>query len=171
MSKLIACLAASAAALASPCGAAILGPNAADCAAAARRPAMLVKVTGLKSRGGIVRVQAYDDPDRYFDKGAYIERVDVRPPAAGAVDICLPVPRAGIYAVSVRHDVSGDGKADLTDGGGMSGNPNLSLMDVVFKRRPSPVQVQVQVQGLTIVPVVMNYVRGTNVGPASSAER
>ena len=171
MSKLIACLAASAAALASPCGAAILGPHAAQCAAGAGRPALLVKVVGLKSRAGTVRVQLYDDPATYFDKGAYIERIELRPPAAGPVDICLPAPRAGVYAVAVRHEVSGDGRSDLADGGGMSGNPNLSLMDVVFKRRPSPVQVQVKVDGLTVVSVVMNYVRGTGVGPISSAER
>ncbi len=37
-------------------------------------------------------------------------------------------------------------------------------MDLLFKRRPSPVQVQVRVEGgITAVPVVMNYVQGGQV--------
>ena len=175
MSKLIASLIVSAAAFAMPCApavAAILGPHADACERGAGKPAMLVKVTGLKARTGVIRVQSYGgDPERFFEKGTYLERVEVRPPASGPLEVCMPVPRAGTYAVSVRHDVSGDGRAEMSDGGGMSGNPNLSLMDIVFKRRPSPGQVAVRVQGLAVVPVTMNYVRGTSVGPVASAER
>ena len=174
MSKLIASLIFGAGATLAPCAPAaaiILGPHAAACAGAAEHPAMLVKVVGLKSRSGTIRVQSYGgDPARYFDKGAYIERVDVPTPASGTVEVCMPVPKSGIYAVSVRHDVSGNGSSDLSDGGGMSGNPNLSLMDVMFKRKPAPVQVQVQVEsGVTPVPVVMNYVRNGGFGPVSGA--
>ena len=52
----------------------------------------------------------------------------------------------------------------------MSGNPSLSLMGVVFKRRPAPMLVQVRAEaGVTPVPVVMNYVRGGGFGPIPGA--
>ena len=95
----------------------------------------------------------------------------MRTPATGPVDVCMPVPRAGVYAVSVRHDANGNGGADIRqDGGGFSGNPSISLFDAMFKRKPSPVQVQVRVTGLTNVPVVLNYVRGASVGPIGGAQ-
>ena len=173
MSKLIASLMFGAGALLAPCAPAaaiVLGPHAAACSTG-DKPAMLVSIVGLKSRTGSIRVQTYGgDPAHYFDKGSYIERVDVKTPPAGTIEVCMPVPKSGAYAVSVRHDVTGSGSTDMSDGGGMSGNPNLSLMDVVFKRRPSPMQVQVQVHnGVTPVPVVMNYVRGGGFGPIAEA--
>lgn len=153
----------------SAAGAAVLGPHADACDGS--KPAMLVRIQGLKSRTGILRVQSYGgNPARYFDKGTYLERVEIRTPSAGPVEVCMPVPRPGNYAVSVRHDANGNGSADVgNDGGGFSGNPNLSLFDVIFKRKPSPVQVQVHVTGLTPVPVVLNYVHGTSLGPIRGA--
>jgi uncharacterized protein (DUF2141 family) len=173
MSKLIASLIIAAGALAAPCAPAaaiVLGPHAVACEAGGR-PAMLVKISGLKTRTGNIRVQSYGgDPAHYFDKGSYLERIDVPTPPSGIVEVCMTVPKSGVYAISVRHDVSGQGGTDMSDGGGMSGNPNLSLMDVVFKRRPSPSQVQVRVDGnVTPVPVVMNYVRGGSFGPIAGA--
>ena len=53
----------------------------------------------------------------------------------------------------------------------MSGNPNVSLADVMFKRRPAPSEVSVEVRGVTVVPVVLNYVRGFTVGPLADAAR
>lgn len=155
---------------AAPAAATVLGPHAGDCRGGGR-PAMLVKIIGLKSRTGILRVQAYDDPARFFEKGSYIERIEVRPPAAGPIEVCVPVARGGTYAVSVRHDINGTGHADLSDGGGTSGNPNVSMMDVLFKRRPSPEQVAVRVAGITPVPVILNYVQGSSVRPLAAAER
>jgi len=146
-------------------GAAALGPHADACADG--KPAMLVRIEGLKSRTGTLRVQSYGgDPARYFDKGAYLERVEVHVPPTGPIDVCMPVPHPGTYAISVRHDADGHGGTDVhNDGGGFSGNPNLSLFDVLFKRKPSPAQVQVRVTGVTTVPVKLNYVHGTSVGP------
>lgn len=152
--------------------AAIVGPHAAECAAGSEKPAMLVRVLGLKSRTGTVRVQSYGgDPKHYFDKGTYIERVDVPGTGNGPIEVCMIVPRPGSYAISVRHDVDGSGNTGMSDGGGFSGNPSISLMDVVFKRRPSPVQVEVKVEGVTRVPIVLNYIQGGSVKPIASAER
>jgi len=150
--------------------AAVLGPHAAACAG--RGPAMLVRVDGLKARTGLLRVQSYGgDPQRFFEKGTYLERVELPVPRAGVVEVCMPVPAPGIYAVSVRHDVAGNGRAERTDGGGMSGNPDVSLMDVLFKRRPSPVATSVEVRGVKLVPVTINYVQGTSFGPIARMER
>lgn len=151
-------------------GAAVFGPHAAACQG--RGPAMLVRVEGLKTRGGTVRVQSYGgDPHHFFDKGTYLERVEFHPPAGGPVEVCLPVARPGGYAVSVRHDVNDDRKIGRLDGGGLSGNPEVSLMDVVFKRRPPPAAVLVAVKGVTPVPVTMNYVQGLSFGPIAEATR
>ena len=172
MSKSFAALLIPAVALAvafAPAAAAVLGPHAAACAAGGGRAAMLVHVEGLKARSGMLRVQSYGgDPAHYFDKGSYLERVEVPVPSTGAIEVCMPVPRPGAYAVSVRHEPAG-GSSQLAQGGGMSGNPNVSLMDVLFRRKPSPDQVKVEVRGIAVVPVVLNYVQGANVGPLPRA--
>ena len=150
--------------------AAVLGPDAAVCAGDG--PAMLVQIDGFKRRSGMLRVQSYGgNPGRYFDKGAWLQRIDVAVPARGPVDVCVPVPANGIYAISVRHDVDASGKTGMNDGGGMSGNPRMSLFDVMFKRKPDPRKVQVSVHGVTRVPVTLNYVQGGSFGPIAMASR
>lgn len=132
-------------------------------------PAILVEVIGIKSHTGTIRVQAYGgNPAHYFDKGSYIERIDM--PAENGDEICVPIPKPGVYAVSVRHDINANGKSDLKDGGGMSGNPRMSLWDIALKNKPDPKSVQVKVNsGVTPVKVVMNYVQGSAFKPLASA--
>lgn len=145
----------------------VLGPYAGACAAGADRPAMLVHITGLKARTGGLRVQSYGgDPAHYFDKGSYLKRIDVPVPPSGPVEVCMPLPRAGTYALSVRHDVDGGGKTGMSDGGGMSGNPRVSLWSLITRQKPDPAEVQVKV-GDEVVPltVVMNYVQGGSFRP------
>lgn len=142
----------------------VLGPAAAVCQRGG--PAMLVEVNGFKARRGLVRVQSYGgDPSAWFNKGTYLTRIEVPVPADGPVAICLPVPHAGTYAVSVRHDLNGSGSADRSDGGGVSGNPRVSLFDVMLHRKPDPARVAVAVRGVTVVPVLLNYVQGMSLGP------
>ncbi len=172
MSKLLAGMAGLMLAAAMPVGAraAVLGPDPAACQGDG--PAMLVRIEGLKKRAGMLRVQSYGgDPRRYFDKGSYLRRIEFPVPASGPVDVCVPVPGNGTYAVSVRHDVDASGKTGMSDGGGMSGNPQMSLFDVLFKRKPEPGKVQVNVNGVTRVPVVMNYIQGGAFGPIAMASR
>ena len=172
MSKLGAGMAGLMLAAAMPVGAhaAVLGPDAAACEG--NGPAVLVGIEGLKKRAGMIRVQSYGgNPSHYFDKGSYLRRIDVPVPAVGPVDICISVPANGTYAISVRHDVDNSGKTGLSDGGGMSGNPQMSLFDVMFKRKPDPQKVQVPVRGVTHVPIVMNYVQGGSFGPVAMAVR
>lgn len=132
-------------------------------------PAMLVHVVGFKAHTGTVRVQLYGgDPARWFDKGSYLRRVELPAPRAGALDLCLGVPAPGDYAVSVRHDLNGSGKADRADGGGMSGNPHLSLFDLMLKRKPAPDEVAVAVsRGVRTVPITLNYLSGGSFRPVA----
>lgn len=155
-------------ALAASAEAAPAGPFASACTGG--EPAMLVHVTGFKAHTGTLRVQSYGgDPDHYFDKGSYLRRIDLRVPPAGALDVCVPVPAPGRYAVSVRHDLDGSGKTDRSDGGGMSGNPHVSLIDLLFRRKPSPDRVAIEVgSGVRIVPVTLNYLQGTSFGPVTA---
>lgn len=172
MPKVASAFAAAALALVVPAAAhaVVLGPEPAACAAGADHPAILVKVIGLKSRAGIVRVQAYDDPPRFFEKGAYIRRIDVRPPMSDPFEVCVPVTHAGTYAISVRHDVSGDGKVGMADGGGFSGNPTISLGDALMRRKPPAPEVAVRVAAaVTTVPVVMKYVSGFALKPVTAS--
>jgi len=170
MSKLVAGTVGLALAMATGAHAALLGSDAAACASDG--PAVLVRVEGLKVRSGSLRVQAYGgNPSRYFEKGTWLRRVDVAVPPSGPVNICVAVPTQGTYAISVRHDVDNSGKTNAKDGGGMSGNPKLSLFDVMFKRKPDPRQVQIAVDGVTRVPIVMNYVHGASFGPVAMAAR
>jgi uncharacterized protein (DUF2141 family) len=145
------------------------GPFAAACESGA--PAMLVHVVGFKERTGVVRIQSYGgDPARYFDKGSYLQRIELRVPQAGALDVCVPVPAPGRYAVSVRHDVDGPEHTGRQDGGGLSGNPHLSLFDLIFKRKPAPDKVAVAVgHGVRVVPIILNYLSGTSFVPVAAA--
>lgn len=151
--------------------AAVLGPVAAVCEKG-EGPAMLVHIEGLKARTGVLRVQSYGgDPRRYFDKGSYLRRIDLPVPATGTIDVCVPVPAAGTYAIYVRHDADGSGSTGKSDGAGMSGNPKMSLFDVLFKRKPDPKIVQVSVHGIARVSVLMNYIQGGSFGPLAMASR
>lgn len=155
-----------------PASAAVLGPHAAKCSDGGGS-SVLVEIVGLKSRTGTVRVQAYGgNPAHYFDKGAWLERIDVPVPATGDVAVCVPLPKPGTYAVSVRHDANGNRKSDKSDGGGMSGNPDVSLTDILFKRKPAPKEVSFSVgQGTKSISVVMNYIQGGSFRPVRMASR
>lgn len=156
--------------LAVPATAAPIASHAGACAQGTG-PAMLVKVSGFKLRRGMLRVQAYGgDPASFFEKGQYIDRIEVPVPAVGIAQICVPVARPGIYAISVRHDLDGDRKSGRADGGGMSGNPRLSVTDLLFKRKPAAEAVAVRVGGgLVPVPILLNYLQGMTFRPISES--
>ena len=144
---------------------AALGPDAAACSPGSGRPALLVSVNGFSQRSGRLRVQIYDSPRTFLEKGGKLRRIDL-PVTAGVMNVCVAVPRAGSYAVAVRHDVDGDNaKNDWGDGGGFSNNPSISL----FHLKPSYQQTAVAVgNAVKPVRVILNYRRGLSIGPARS---
>lgn len=144
-----------------------LGPDAARCTSGAG-PAFLVQVIGLKNRRGTVRVRLFGgSPDSYFVRERALVRTQIPTPATGPVQICVPAPAAGTYALDVRHDVNGDDRSDLSDGGGTSGNPRLSLWSLLTHRRPDVDKVQVRIGNeVRVVPITLLYVRGGRLVPA-----
>ncbi|RJF85997.1 DUF2141 domain-containing protein [Sphingomonas cavernae] len=149
-------------------GATTLGPHAASCQNGG--PAVIARVNGLKARTGVVRVQLYtDNKATFLEKKQYVERVDVAATRSGAMDICVPVPKAGRYAISVRHDVDGNGKTSRADGGGFSGNPSVSISDLALKRKPDINRVAFSVgNGARVVPVTLNYIQGLSFKPVGA---
>lgn len=143
--------------------AAALGPDAAACSPGANRPAMLVSVNGFKNRVGKLRVQLYGgNPADFLERGKKMKRIDLPLTRSGAMNVCVSVPRSGVYAIAVRHDADNNGKTDWNDGGGFSNNPKLSL----FKLKPSARAVSVAVgNDMKVVPVVLNYRSGLTIAP------
>ncbi|MCG7348473.1 DUF2141 domain-containing protein [Sphingomonas sp. ACRSK] len=126
---------------------------------AATQTRLMVTVRGLKNSTGKVRVQLYDGAG-FLKKGRWLGRVEA--PAREGATICIAVPRAGDYAVAVRHDANGNGKSDWNDGGGFSRDPKLSLM----RLEPDFAKVVIPVRsGENRVAVTMNYRRGLSIGP------
>ncbi|MFM6854804.1 MAG: DUF2141 domain-containing protein [Sphingopyxis sp.] len=152
---------------ASPADATPVGPHAARCAAG--QASVVVNVTGFRVRTGTVRVQLYAaNPSTFLERGQYLARVDVPVTRTGDMPVCVPVTAAGRYAVSVRHDANGNDRSDRSDGGGFSGNPDVSLMDMLFKRKPSLARVGFNVAAAPVqVNVVLNYVQGGSFRPVA----
>lgn len=142
----------------------------ASCAAGTALP-VVVRIDGFRDRDGQVRVRLFGGPpSSYYDKRRVLFRVEVPVPAKGPVELCVPGPRPGVYVVDVRHDENGNGRTDRQDGGGVSGNPRLSLFDVIFGRKPAPATVQFRVDhGVTVVPVRLMYLQGTTFRPVTDA--
>ena len=92
------------------------------------KPRVLVKVENLQSTEGNLRVQIYgDNPDDFLEKGKKLLRIDV-PIDHNTMQVCVPLPGLGNYAMSVMHDRNANGRADfLTEGFGFSNNPTLIL--------------------------------------------
>jgi uncharacterized protein (DUF2141 family) len=136
-------------------------PPVADCNAA---PAVAVTITGLRAPSGLLTIYLWnDDADAFLEHGRSVQRIERAVASAAPVRVCLPAPRPGRYAISVRHDVDGNRRRyDLNDGAGFSRNPPLSLT------RPRPALQNILVSiGDHVVPVevVLNYRFGLTVRP------
>ena len=140
----------------------VLGTDAAACAPGVGGHAALINVSGFKDRIGRLRLQFYsDDPKTLLASGTYIRRQEVPMTAAGDVVICISVPAPGAYAFVVLHDRDEDGRLSIwSDGVGFSNNPRLALA----KPKLEPMLVAIG-NGVTPIPVVMNYRRGFSVRP------
>ncbi len=143
---------------------AAVGPHAKLCEAG--KPAVLARVSGFKVPRGTLSVKLYASNARFLEKGSFVRKVEVPVTRAGAIDVCVPVPSSGRYALSVRHEVGAE--KSRSDGGGFSGNPKLSLLDVVLKRKPRLEAVTFSVNGSTrVVPVVLYYLQGASLRPVA----
>jgi uncharacterized protein (DUF2141 family) len=150
--------------LSAPGNAAIVGADAAVCAAG--RPALLVHVNGFKQPTGTLKLAVYgNDPNVYLKKQGRLRRIKVPVRSRGPIDVCVAVPRSGRYAVAVHHDLNGNGDKDRHDGGGYSNNPRVSITNL----RPGFARTAVTVGRTPArVDVRLLYVNGLSVGPAKS---
>lgn len=94
-------------------------------------PAVRVTLNEVSQSRGTIRVQLYRGTSAdWLERGRWLNRIEV-PARAGTMQVCMPVPAAGNYAIAVRHDVNGNGDTDLrTDGGGMSNNPSINVFNL-----------------------------------------
>ena len=142
---------------------AALGPDAAYCSPGSNRPAFLVSVNGFKNRVGNLRVQIYgSNPADFLEKGRKMKRIDLPVTRNGAMNVCVAVPKAGTYAIAVRHDADNNGKSGWNDGGGFSNNPHLTLIKLKPSHRATSVSIG---NGVKTVPVVLKYRTGLSIGP------
>ena len=150
-----------------PASATAIGPHAARCESG--QASVIVNVTGFRVRTGNVRVQLYaSNPRTYLERRQWLVRVDLPVTRAGDMPVCLPVTATGRYLVSVRHDVNGNGDSDRSDGGGFSGNPDVSVLDMILRRKPNINRISFSVDNAPVrVNVVLNYVNGTRFEPVT----
>ena len=127
------------------------------------KPSVLVHVAGFKQPRGRVKLSLYG-ADSWLNKEGRISKVKV-PVTGKAMDICLPVPAPGRYAVAVHHDFNLNGERDRHDGGGYSRNPKVTLLNPkpAFSKAAFTVG-----NGPAKVGVTLLYINGLSVGPAGS---
>ena len=110
-----------------PLRAQAIGPDAAACSG--HGTALLVRIHGLKTREGLIRVSTYHATAAdWLVSGRYVRRIDIAVPASGDADVCVALPAAGRFGVAVLHDRNGDHHVNIfKDGGGFSNNPHFGL--------------------------------------------
>ena len=94
-------------------------------------PAVWIQVTNIEGAGGTLRLQLYPGTSAdWLESGRWINRIEL--PARGrTMQVCMPVPRPGNYAIAIRHDKNNNGHTDITsDGGGMSNNPSINIFNL-----------------------------------------
>ncbi|RJY10312.1 DUF2141 domain-containing protein [Aurantiacibacter aquimixticola] len=94
-------------------------------------PAVWINITGIEETRGTLRIQLYRGTrDDWLERGRWLNRIEV-PARAGSMQVCMPTPAAGTYAIAIRHDLNGNGRTDMTqDGGGMSNNPSINIFNL-----------------------------------------
>lgn len=161
--KLSRIIAAAALPFATTAGAQVLGGDAASCSPGGG-PAILAQVAGLKDRKGRIKLELYPaneadflaDDNTLVAAGKTFRRVWTGIPAAGAVSVCIRVPRPGRYALLVTHDRDGKNKFNFfADGAGFPGEGKLGMS------RPKVDRAIVDVGNGSVGRVVqMQYLRG-----------
>ena len=152
-----------AALVAAASGLALAAPAAAAGACTPGKPSVIVHLAGFKQPTGKVKLSLYGpDSSRWLAKGGKISKVKV-PVTGRSMNVCLPVPAPGRYAVAVHHDLNVNGERDRQDGGGYSRNPKVSLLNP----KPSFSKAAFEVgNGPAKVGVTLLYIKGLGVGPA-----
>jgi uncharacterized protein (DUF2141 family) len=132
-------------------------------------PALLVDVTGLKDRKGLIKLEVYPandddflaDDDDLVNAGKTFRRVEQPLNPVGPVTLCVRVPGPGSYSIVVLHDRDANHKFGWWgDGVGFAGNPKLGW------HKPSAEATRITAgSGITRTTIVMNYRHGLGEAP------
>lgn len=131
------------------------------------KAAILVRVSGFKTREGELRLDLYDgNPDNWLVGGKKIHKVHMYPiPQSGPVDVCVKVPGPGTYAFGLQHDVNRDYRLTRIDGGAFSNNARVTLLE----RKPRHSSAAFTVGNRTKrVGIRLLYLRGLSIGPTKN---
>ena len=151
-----------------------LGKAEGQCRANEQGPAFLVDVEGLKDRKGRLKLEVYpannedflEDDNILISAGKTFRRVEKPVPKSGPVQLCIRVPSAGEYAVSLLHDRDSNRKFGWrVDGIGFAGNPRIGW----GKPKASKASA-VANSGPTRLTIVLNYQRGLGMRPISRTD-
>ncbi len=94
-------------------------------------PAVWIQVADIDGSNGTMRIQLYPGTEAdWLETGRWLNRIEL-PARSGTMQVCMPVPRPGNYAIAIRHDKNNNGRTDITsDGGGMSNNPSINIFNL-----------------------------------------
>lgn len=146
-----------------------LGKAEGRCRANESGPAFLVTVNGLKDRQGRLKLEVYPANDTDFladdniliSQGKTFRRVEVAVPAGAAPQLCVRVPRAGRYSVSLLHDRNSNRRFNWRrDGIGFASNPRLGRSQPAARAASA-----VAGSRPTRINITMNYLRGLSMRP------
>lgn len=135
-----------------------IGNNMSLCAPG-KGPAIRLEISGLKSAEGNLFVRTYHARSSDWLKSRrYIHRIDTAP-RKGTTTVCVPLPAAGAYAITVQHDVNGNRDTDLSiDGAGVSNNPKIGTFLGLVPRPPSLDQTRFTAgPGITRMGIAVQY--------------
>lgn len=135
-----------------------IGNDMSQCAAG-QGPAIRLEVTGIKSDNGFLFVRTYyARSSDWLKSKRYIHRVETRP-RKGTTTVCVPLPAAGDYAITVQHDVNGNRDTDLSvDGAGVSNNPPIGSFLGVIPRPPGVEKARFRADaGITRMAIAVRY--------------
>lgn len=94
-------------------------------------PAVWLHIVDIKSATGKMRIELYPGTQEdWLERGRWLNRIEV-PAQRGSMQICMPIPSPGDYAIAMRHDANDNNQTDITvDGGGMSNNPSINIFNL-----------------------------------------
>ena len=146
-----------------------LGKAEGACRANESGPAVYVTLKGLKDRKGLLRAELYPSNEKDFladdailvNAGKTFRRVDLSTPASGDPVLCIRIPSAGKYTLSLLHDRDKNLKFSAwSDGIGFSGNPKIG------RSKPTAAAATFLAgPGMTRINVIMNYLSGFSMQP------